>query len=412
MDQLLFLTHRIPYPPNKGDKIRSFHILQYLCRHFHVHLACFIDDPADRQHTALLETLCASSCFIEHSPATARLRGLRGLLYGQPMSLHYYRNASLRRWVEQLLAGGAVRRALAFSGPMAQYLQPYAGAGLRRVIDFVDVDSEKWRQYAAAKDWPLSQLYRREAQRLLDYERDVAGQFDAATFVSAAEAALFRLRAPQAGARVSAFGNGVDTDYFSPRRDYACPYPDGAAALVFTGAMDYWPNVEAVQWFVWRVWPALRARLPELRFYIVGARPDAAVRALARAPGVSVTGTVPDIRPYLAHARLAVAPLRIARGVQNKVLEAMAMGKTVLASPQALEGIAASPGVELEVADEAAAFIVQCERLLAAPDNAGSGPFGQAARRRILRDYNWDACLAPLGALLGVAAQAPAEALP
>ncbi len=414
MEQLLFLTHRIPYPPNKGDKIRSFHMLQYLARHFRVHLGCFIDDPDDHRHTGALAALCASTCFVDAGAAAVRLRGLRGLFYGQSMSLHSYRHARLQRWVDQLLAGGAVRKALAFSGPMAQYLEPRGAPqqpALRRVIDFVDVDSEKWLQYAASKDWPLSQLYRREARCLLDYESDIARRFDAASFVSEAEAALFRQRAPQAAARVSAFGNGVDADYFSPLRHYDNPYPAGAAVLVFTGAMDYRPNVEAVQWFVWRVWPALRLQLPDLRFCIVGARPDARVRALARAPGVSVTGAVPDIRPYLAHARLALAPLRIARGVQNKVLEAMAMQKTVLATPQALEGISAVAGVELVLARDEGEFLDQCLRLLAA-----SGPdlVGMAARRRILRDYNWDANLARLGALLGLsqAARAPAEALP
>ncbi|MEC5161308.1 MULTISPECIES: TIGR03087 family PEP-CTERM/XrtA system glycosyltransferase [unclassified Janthinobacterium] len=418
MDELLFLAHRIPYPPNKGDKIRSFHMLEYLARHCRVHLGCFVDDPADLEHAGALGELCASTCFIEHHPLAARLRGLKGLLYGQAMSLHYYRNARLQHWVDRLLGGGAVGRALAFSGPMAQYLAPHAAApALLRLIDFVDVDSEKWRQYADAKDWPLSQLYRREARCLLDYEGDVAARFDAATFVSEAEAALFRRRAPQAAGRVSAVRNGVDAGYFSPLRAYPNPYPAGAAALVFTGAMDYWPNAEAVQWFVWRVWPSLRLQFPDLRFYIVGARPGAAVRALARAPGVSVTGAVPDIRPYLAHARLAVAPLRIARGVQNKVLEAMAMEKTVLASPQALEGIDAVPGQELELARDEAEFISQAARLLGRP---GAGPpqapdpVGMAARRRILRDYDWDASLDRLGALLGLepAARAPAGALP
>lgn len=395
MHDLLFLAHRIPYPPNKGDKIRSYHMLRYLSARFRVHLGCFIDDVADRVHIAALAPLCASTCYIEQTPGAARLRSLSGLLCGQPMSLPYYRDAGLRRWVGRLLAGTDIRCALAFSGPMAQYLEQVP-AGVRRVIDFVDVDSEKWLQYGASKPWPLATLYRREARRLLAYETRIAQRFDAATFVSGAEAALFRRRAPLAAGRTHYFCNGVDAAYFSPALAHANPYP--GAALVFTGAMDYWPNVEAVQWFAGQVWPALRARHPALAFYIVGARPAPAVLALTRLPGVVVTGTVPDIRPYLAHAMLAVAPLRIARGIQNKVLEAMAMGATVVASPQALEGIDARPGEELVLAASAAEFIARINALL------GSHPgCGDAARRRVLRDYCWDSNLERLGRLLGLA---------
>ncbi|MET3130815.1 sugar transferase (PEP-CTERM/EpsH1 system associated) [Oxalobacteraceae bacterium GrIS 1.11] len=397
MQDLLFLAHRIPYPPNKGDKIRSYHLLKYLSGHFRVHLGCFIDDPADRQHLDSLRPLCASICGINQHPFAARLRSLKGLLYGQSMSLHYYRNGTLREWVEHLLGSGNIDCALAFSGPMAQYLQ--AAPTLRRVIDFVDVDSEKWLEYGAATDWPMSQLYRREARYLLDYEREVAQQFDGATFVSEAEASLFRQRAPSARHKVSFFNNGVDADYFSPHLAHANPYPPGRAALVFTGAMDYWPNVHAMQWFVWRVWPRLRRHFPALYFYIVGAKPTPQVTALARVPGVIVTGAVPDIRPYLAHAQLAVAPLRIARGVQNKVLEAMAMQKTVLASAQALEGISAVPGLEIELARDEAEFISQASRLLASPAQL---EMELAARRRILQDYSWNHNLQELGSLFGL----------
>ena len=408
MQDLLYLVHRIPYPPNKGDKIRSYHMLKYLSARCRVHLGCFIDDASDREHLARLNTLCASSCVVALDPFTARLRSLRGLFSATPMSLHYYRNATLQHWVRQQLDSGKIGHALVFSGPMAQYLHPLPASlsapppgcsDLRRVIDFVDVDSEKWQQYGATKRGPLAQLYRREARHLLAYESAVAQKFDAATFVSRAEAALFQRRAPQVTQPVDFFSNGVDAEFFSPLRLYLNPYPDGSRVLVFTGAMDYWPNVDAVAWFATQVLAPLRARFPRLLFYIVGSRPAAAVKALARLPGVNVTGAVPDIRPYLAHAALAVAPLRIARGIQNKVLEAMAMAKTVLASPQALEGISALPGPELLLAESAQQFIAQLTRLLTEkPDRA----IGTAARRRVLQDYSWDKNLARLGALLGL----------
>ena len=403
MQDLLYLVHRIPYPPNKGDKIRSYHMLTFLRRRYRVHLGCFIDDANDRQHVARLEAMCASCCFILQRPMLARLRSLGALATGRAMSLPYYRSRVLQKWVDQLLVSGQIKQALAFSGPMAQYLHPLPEhVKLHRVIDFVDVDSEKWRQYGAMKCWPMAQLYRREARHLLAYEREVARQFDGVTFVSGAEAQLFLQRAQPAQPdqhKVTFFCNGVDVDFFSPHRVYPNPYAGAVApkVLVFTGAMDYWPNVEAVQWFAARVLPTLLARFPMLEFHIVGARPSAKVIALAQFPAIKVSGSVPDIRPYLAHAMLAVAPLRIARGMQNKVLEAMSMEKTVVATPQALEGIGALPGTDIVVADDEDEFIAVLSRLLAAK---ADDRIGRAARQRVLQDYSWERNLMPLACVL------------
>ncbi|MGK5015345.1 TIGR03087 family PEP-CTERM/XrtA system glycosyltransferase [Janthinobacterium sp. HLS12-2] len=414
MRELLLLAHRLPYPPNKGDKIRSWHMLQYLSRHFRVHLGCFIDDDDDWQHAKTVAALCASTRFIGLRRGAARWRAMQALLSRQAMSVHYYRDARLRQWVDGLLSGGNVQHALAFSGPMAQYIDGSAGRALHRVIDFVDVDSDKWRQYGDSKPWPMSLLYRREAQLLLQYERHIAQQFTAASFVSPAEAALFRQCAPMARRKTGHVNNGVDTAYFAPMPAQPGVYPPGVQALVFTGAMDYWPNIDAVQWFVRHVWPALRRQFPQLQFYIVGSAPVPAVTALARVAGVVVTGKVPDIRPYLAGAALAVAPLRIARGVQNKLLEAMAMGKIVLATPQALEGIAAQPGLELLLARDDAEFIHHAARVLRNAHGGtaeGSGAaIGAAARQLVLQDYDWERNLRSLGAMLGLPAEAKAEA--
>lgn len=411
MRELLYLVHRLPYPPNKGDKIRSWHMLQYLSRHFRVHLGCFIDDEDDWQHAKAVAALCASTRFIGLRRGAARWRAARALLARQSMSVQYYRDGRLLQWVDGVLSGGKVRHALAYSGPMAQYLDGSAGRHLHRVIDFVDVDSDKWRQYGDSKPWPLSQLYRHEAQLLLQYERHIAQQFTAASFVSPAEAALFRQCAPMARRKTGHFCNGVDAAYFAPLPPPGAaaaapgPYAPGAQVLVFTGAMDYWPNIDAVQWFVRRVWPALRREFPQLQFHIVGSRPAPAVTALARVAGVTVTGRVPDIRPYLAGAALAVAPLRIARGVQNKVLEAMAMGKIVLASPQALEGIAAQPGLELLLARNDTEFIHHAARVLRRHgdgDAATGAAIGAAARQLVLQDHDWEKNLHGLGTMLGL----------
>jgi sugar transferase (PEP-CTERM/EpsH1 system associated) len=277
---------------------------------------------------------------------------------------------------------------------MAQYAERHRGA--RRVIDFCDIDSEKWRQYAEQKSFPMSWLYGYEAKQLLRYERQVARDYDASLFVSAPEAELFRRLAPESSPKIGHFSNGVDTDYFSPDQPHANPYAPGERALVFTGAMDYWPNIDAVKWFAAEVFPTVRQRFPDARFYIVGSRPAPAVQALAQQPGIVVTGTVPDVRPYIAHAAVAVAPLRIARGVQNKVLEAMAMATPVVVSPQALEGIDAVPGSELVLADEPAAFADACAALLAGQDSANAA-IGRAARARVQRQYSWSSNLACVG---------------
>jgi sugar transferase (PEP-CTERM/EpsH1 system associated) len=394
MEDLLLLIHRIPYPPNKGDKIRSYHLLKHLAQSYRVHLATFVDDADDWQHAPRVEALCASSHFAPLNPTVARVRSLGALLANRSLSLDYYRDAGLGKWTADAMQAHGIKRIVVFSSAMAQYAEAYPQA--RRVVDFCDVDSDKWRQYAEQKSWPMSWLYRHEARQLLAYERKVARACDASLFVSKPEADLFRDLAPESAARIGFFNNGVDTEYFSPERSYASPYAAGERAVVFTGAMDYWPNIDAVQWFAADVFPQLRARFPALRFYIVGARPASAVQALAQLPGVVVTGTVPDVRPYIAHAQVAVAPLRIARGIQNKVLEAMAMATPVVVSPQALEGIEAIPGTDLVLAPDAAAFVTAVATLLDQPD----GALGKAARAKVEQLYSWPSNLARIEARL------------
>ena len=394
MEDLLLLIHRMPYPPNKGDKIRSYHLLKHLAQHYRVHLGTFIDDADDWQHVPTVQALCASSHFAALNPKTARVRSLGALLANRSLSLDYYRDAGLKQWVARTMAATKCRRVLVFSSAMAQYAEPYPQA--RRVIDLCDVDSDKWRQYAEKKSWPMSMLYAHEARQLLAYERKVARECDAALLVSAPEAALFQQLAPESVAKIGYFNNGVDTNYFSPGPGFANPYFVGELPLVFCGAMDYWPNVDAVSWFADEIFPTIKERHPHARFIIVGARPTPEVQALGKLPGVTVTGTVPDVRPYVAHAAVCVAPLRIARGIQNKVLEAMSMAQTVVVSPQALEGIKAEPGRDLLLADGAIAFANAVNGALAAPSPA----MGAQARATVEAIYGWASNLAPVVALL------------
>jgi sugar transferase (PEP-CTERM/EpsH1 system associated) len=275
---LLYLTHRIPYPPNKGDKVRSFNILRQLARTHRVWLGSFVDHPDDRRHIATLRQWCEQTCVIPIEPAIRRVASLRGLLRGEALSLPYYRSPRLARWVDRVVAEHGIHAAVAFSGPMAQYLDVPGLA--RRVVDFCDVDSAKWSQYAADRRWPLSWLYRREGARLLDFERQAAARADASLFVTEAEAELFRRAAPELGSRVGVMQNGVDADFFSPANGGDSPYPPGGPVLVFTGAMDYWPNIDAVSWFASELLPHIRRALPSVRFWIVGMNPSPAVQAL------------------------------------------------------------------------------------------------------------------------------------
>ena len=296
MEQLLFLTQRIPYPPDKGDKIRAWQILSHFAKSYRVHLGCFCDDPADLRHVPFLEGVCASLCCRTLSPKRAKLKSLANLGSGKPLTLGYFADAALRQWVDATVAANRPSRIFVFCSAMAPYALPHRAA--IRILDMVDVDSDKWRQYAATKAWPASAIYARESRTLLAFERKIAGEFDATLLVSRAEADLFKRLAPELAARVMALPNGVDAAHFDPGRPYADPYPAGVRALCYTGAMDYWPNVDAVTWFAERVMPLLTARAPGLEFWIVGANPAPAVERLARLPAVRVTGRVDDVRPY------------------------------------------------------------------------------------------------------------------
>ena len=397
MEGLLFLAHRIPFPPNKGDKIRSFHLLRHLAQRYRIYLGAFVDDADDWQYAEALAPYCAEIKLLALHPRRNKLKSLVGLATGEALSLPYYRNGALSQWAQQRVDDGRVKYGLAFSSVMGQFMPQ----GLvRTVMDMVDVDSDKWTQYAPSQSWPLSWLYAREGHKLGAWEARMAQQFDATLLVSDAEAALLQQRVPQAQTRISAFENGVDAEYFSPARDYSNPYPADARSIVFTGAMDYWPNIDAVCWFAEHILPTIRQQLPDAHFTIVGSRPGPEVKNLARQPGITVTGSVPDVRPYLAHAACAIAPLRIARGVQNKVLEAMAMARPVIATPQAAEGIRARAGMDFDLAPDAAAFATAVLHHLTHRDNA----MGLAARVGILENYNWTRNLSAVDACFESAA--------
>ena len=389
--KLLYLVHRLPYPPNKGDKVRSYHLLKHLAARHEVHLGTFIDDPDDEQHLPRVRELCKSLHVARLSPRSAKLMSLRGLLSGEALSLPYYRDAGLQAWVDATAAREGFDAVVVFSGVMAQYTRGLAG--LKTLVDFVDVDSAKWRDYAPEHAWPMSWLYRREFAKLLGFEQRVASEAACSFFVTDNEVALFRELSPGRELRLAALGNGVDADFFTPDAAHANPFTPDELPVVFTGAMDYWPNVDAGSWFVQDILPGLRARFPTLRFHIVGRSPTPAVQALA-GDAVNVTGTVPDVRPYLQHAAAVVAPLRLARGIQNKVLEAMAMARPVVAAGTCVNAITRAPLAGLQAAESEDDYVQRLSAWLADRDAALAA--GRAARDFVLGAYSWDAHLAGL----------------
>ncbi len=385
---LLFLCHRLPYPPNKGDKIRSWHLLKFLARHHRVYLGTFIDDSEDWQYVNEVQTQCAELKVLSLEGLAPKLRGIVGLLTGRSLSEPWYHLGDMKNWVDALVEQQKVTHALAFSSPMAQYILPHKSLAEHGVIDMVDIDSDKWAQYAAKKPWPLSVLYRTEARRLFRCEEKITRGLNYSLFVSSTEAAHFRQMLPGLSDKIGYYNNGVDTEYFAPA-EFVSPFAqDSVPVLVFTGAMDYWPNVDAVRYFCREVLPALQQR-GAVSFCIVGSKPGKEVQSLAQLPGVTVTGRVPDVRPYLAHAAAVIAPMRVARGVQNKVLEGLAMDKPVVTTSLGLEGISAVPGKEVLIADSPEAWL-DCLSFIFGGD---SGIARGAARKRVLSDFNWNETL-------------------
>lgn len=403
MREILFLAHRIPWPADRGDKIRSHHILKRLCEMAPVHVGTFADDARDMGFVGEMDGMLASS-HVELRSKPQWQAGVEALLTGQPVSVCSFASSSMQDWVDKLLASGRISHVFCFSGQMAQYV-PASFDG-RFIMDFVDVDSAKFESYAGEGNPLMRWVNAREGRLLSAFERDVALRADASLLVSEAEAELFRTRT--GAGNVRALGNGIDTQYYDPAAKFKTLHPVFPDPLIiFTGQMDYRPNIEAVTDFAAHAMPIIRAKHPEASFAIVGRNPTQGVSDLSMLPGVQVTGAVDDVRTWLAAADVVVAPLRIARGIQNKVLEAMAMARPVVASPAAAEGIDAEAGAHFYIEPNVAAEAERVCTLLDQPQDALK--IGAAARAHVVRHYGWESQLAPLDDLMGYQ-QARAEA--
>lgn len=412
--KILYLAHRIPYPPNKGDKIRSFHEIECLSAQHEIDLICLADNPGDMKYKETLERYCANVHVTPVNPIASRMKGILNICRGRPISVGYFYSKNVQRIVDRWLSERAYDAILCFSSPMAEYIfrsvisntrwnacqgLPASSHGPVLIMDFCDVDSDKWNQYASESSFPMNFVYSAEGRLLLQYEEKINRLFDASVFVSQKEAELFRTLSPDAR-NIRIVLNGVDHEYFSPQASGTEPIRSNmqGPVLVFIGALDYHANIDGLSWFCREIFPFIRRDVPGCRFHIVGSNPTGRVMNLAREDSIAVTGNVDDIRPYYRMADLCVVPLRLARGVQNKILEAMSMERPVVTTTKPAEGIAAVPGKHLVVENSPQGFADAVVSLLR--DHQRRMEIGTQARNFILQCYNWSSNMARLDAIL------------
>lgn len=400
MSEILFLAHRMPFPPDRGDKIRSHHLLRALAKLAPVHVATFAETEADRAHEGELAAIAASHCLVTRSTNLA-LQGVEALISGDPVSLTAFSSRTISRYVESLLSERPISAIYVFSGQMGQYV-PASYTG-RLVMDLVDVDSAKFEAYAQERNGPRGWIDAREARLLRAEEQRLAARAHATLLVSEAEAELFRSRVPaEIAQRVQTLGNGIDTAYFDPK----VATPDRALVqsraphLVFTGQMDYAPNVAAALRAIESILPAIRSQQPLAELHIVGRAPTRELLSHDGRDGVRVWGEVPDVRPFLAGAQVVLVPLSIARGIQNKVLEAMAMARPVVLTSGAATGIGATDGKHFAIEDTDKALAARCLELIA--HKGAAQTMGRAARKYVEQTRSWDGVLAPLRSIIGL----------
>ena len=383
--RIFFVCQRVPFPPDRGDKIATFNEIRHLSKQHEVHVFCLGDGAADLENIPGLRTYTKSVTAVPVSGLESKLRSLKALMDGQPLSVAAFSEAALHQAIIEKYDELRPDLIIVYSCNVAQYAEHFAG--VPRIMQFHDLDSLKWAQYAKHSSFPLKWIYRIEAKRLLAYERRIARRFAHALVCTAGERRDFERLFP--GIAVSLVGNGVDLDYFRSLGEVKRP-----RSMVFTGVMDYLPNIDAVLWFCDEILPVVQAQVPEATLTICGNRPTTAVRRLAQRHGVAVTGWVPDTRPYLDSAEIFVAPLRLARGIQNKLLEALAMGLPCVASTAAWNGTVVPKGAGILVTDDSEEFAGQVVRLLR--DDTLRAEMAGKARAVAEAKYRWDGQMASL----------------
>ena len=390
MKRILYLCHRIPYPPNKGDKIRSFNEIKYLSKKNTIDLITLADDPKDLRYTENLKKYCRQIKVFPLNKKLAKAKGLVTLLSGQSITQGYFYQKQFQNTFNTWTSSEQYDALICFSSPMAEYMfKAVKKQDIPKtlIMDFCDLDSDKWSQYSRQTAFPLNILYKTEARRLLQFEKKINKAFNRSIFVSQKEADLFLNYHPHAK-NIQIISNGVDTQYFDPDKTQLTQiFP--SPMLIFSGAMDYYANVDGVTWFADKILPEIKKEIPGIKFYIVGSNPAPDIQELERDPSIIVTGFVKDIREYYKAADLCIIPLRIARGIQNKVLEAMAMGKAVISTSQAVQGINPEVKKVLELEDNPQKLAGKVIDLLN-HNKLRRKHIGTAARDFILQHHNWN----------------------
>jgi sugar transferase (PEP-CTERM/EpsH1 system associated) len=388
--RVLFLCHRFPYPPRRGGKIRPFNIIRHLSERGHeVTVASLVRDRSEAEAGRGLLRHCAHYIAERISPASALWRMMARVPTAAPSSFGNFFSPALMRRVQSLLGASSFDLIFVHCSSAAQYVENVNG--VPKILDFGDMDSQKWRVYAQFQPWPLAAGYWLEGVKLERREARQARQFDLCTCTTREE--LASLEQLNAARHTGWFPNGVDLEYFAPSSEKYDP-----SLISFVGRMDYFPNQQAVLDFCRDVWPLLRAARDDLRLQIVGAEPPSTIRKLGEVAGVTVTGSVDDVRPYVRRSALTIAPLRIARGTQNKILESLAMGVPVVASPQAARGVDAEADEHLLIAatpEENRAAILQL-----VDDGRRRSELAESGRRRMQDRHTWSASMTRMDALL------------
>lgn len=387
--RLLLLYPRLPYPPDKGDKIRTCHQFEYLSNRHEVWCACFIDDRSDWAHVDRCARRCRKFEAFGLVRGVALGGGALSLARGRSLTEGYLRDGRMMGVVREWSRHAEFEAVLCFGSGMGVYA--LGADAKRRCVDLCDLDSAKWADYAARRPPPGKWLYELEARRVGLLERELIERFDATILITGSEANGTSRAANSS--RIHIVGNGVDSVFAG-----ACGVPAREPVLAFVGAMDYWPNQDAVSWFAETVWAELRRRVPKAEWVIVGRNPPRRVRRLSGLPGVSVTGRVPEVVSYLRGTRVVVAPMRVGRGIQNKVLEGMACQRPVVATSVAARGIAERSLSGLTIADSPGKTVDRLETLLSKPGCAEEE--GTAARRWVEAHFRWGDKLAELEQIL------------
>ena len=399
---ILFLSHRIPYPPDKGDKIRSFNEIKFLSKSHNIYLGTILDEESEKVYVNELKKYCKKLYAVYFN---RKIKLLKSLLSPKPFSISNFYDKSLQDFVNMVLKDENIDAVICFCSSMAEYIfknplyRKKALADTKLLMDFVDLDSDKWLQYANYTRFPLNLIYGLEHRRLFKYELKINQSFKYSVFVSQREEKVFDKLYPEAK-NVKVILNGVDYEYFLPK-PMGIKYPVSSIkypALVFTGVMDYFANEDGVKWFCESIFPTIRAEFPHAQFIIVGNRPTNVVWNLSEIDGVTVTGYVDNIQEYYWMADVCVMPLRIARGLQNKVLESMVTGNAVVATSNAADGIICKKGIDILIADDEETFAKEVIKLLM--DESRRKDIGRKAVENIRKNYSWEANLKAFNDLL------------